>query len=82
MQPVVIPSKLEQEYLLRALEAGVRVRTLRQLFLWAQGELQALLPHQALVCLRLDGGGAVRRLECLHGALLAPGAMAVLYDPG
>jgi transcriptional regulator EpsA len=78
VDPVVILSRLEQEYLLRAIESGLRVASLRQLFLWTQGQLQALLPHQVLACLQFAPGGALLRLECLHGTVLAPDALARL----
>jgi transcriptional regulator EpsA len=71
----VILSKLEQEYLLAAIEAALPIDHPRRLFLWAQGQLQALLPHQALVCLRLDGDGQVRDVQCLYGAVLERGAL-------
>ncbi|MFK3738596.1 LuxR C-terminal-related transcriptional regulator [Massilia sp. TN1-12] len=78
---VVIPSRLEQEYLLRAIESGLRVASVRQLFLWSQGQLQALLPHQLLACLRFGPGGALQRLECLHGTVLDAHAAQALRDP-
>lgn len=78
MEPVVILSRTEQEYLLRVLESGLRVASLRQLFLWTQGQVQALLPHDVLVCLQFGPGGALLRLECLHGTVLAPAAEALL----
>ncbi|MFL6674976.1 MAG: LuxR C-terminal-related transcriptional regulator [Massilia sp.] len=81
MQAAVILSKLEQEYLLRAIEAGVRVRALGQLFLWTQGQVQALLPHQLMACLQFGEGGVLRRLDCLHGAVLEAGVRAMLADP-
>lgn len=71
----VILSKLEQEYLLGAIEAALPIDHPRRLFLWAQGQLQALLPHQALVCLQLDGDGQVREVQCLYGAVLERGAL-------
>jgi transcriptional regulator EpsA len=82
VQHSVILSQREQEYLLRAIESGVRVRALRQLFLWTQGQLQALLPHQVMVCLGFGEAGALRRIECLHGAVLAPETIRMLADPG
>lgn len=75
---MVILSKLEQEYLLRTIESGVDLADLRSLFLWAQGPLQALLPHEALLCLQLDGGGHVVRSECLHRAVLDGSALDLL----
>ena len=81
MQAVVILSKLEQEYLLRVVEASVQVRDERQFFLWAQGQLQLLLPHQLMLCMQFDAGGELQRLECLHGAVLGDALTARLRDP-
>lgn len=81
MESPVILSKLEQEYLLSAIEAVVPVDHPRRLFLWAQGPLQALLPHQALVCLQRDGDGQVRDLQCLYGSVLERHALARLAGP-
>ncbi len=80
MDPVVILSRQEQEYLLCAIESGLRVASPHQLFLWTQGQLQALLPHRVLVCVQFGHGGALTRLECLHGTVLAPGAQQALTE--
>lgn len=80
MDAAVILSAREQEYLLRVIETGVAVRAPHEFFLWTQGQLQALLPHQALVCLQFDGSGALVRLLCLHSLVLAPGALTALED--
>ena len=81
MEPVVILSQLEQEYLLRVIESAVQVRDLRQFYLWTQGQLQALLPHQLMLCLHLDGADAVVHLECLHAGVLDDAVMRQLCDP-
>jgi transcriptional regulator EpsA len=85
MQQAVILSKLEQEYLLGAIEASLSVRELRSYFLWAQGQLQALLPHQVMVCMQFAPAGATHgsliRIECLHGTVLDSGVLAQLADP-
>lgn len=78
VDPVVILTRQEQEYLLCAIESGLRVAGPHQFFLWTQGQVQALLPHRVLVCLQAGHGGAPTRLECLHGAVLAPGARQAL----
>ena len=80
MEPVVILSRQEQEYLLCAIESGLRVASPHQFFLWTQGQVQALLPHRVLVCLQFGHGGAPTRLECLYGTVLAPGAQQALTD--
>lgn len=79
---MVILSKLEQEYLLRAVESAVDLAELRSLFLWAQGPLQALLPHEAMLCLQLDARGGVVRSECLHRTVLDASALERLSGSG
>ncbi|WP_036165334.1 XrtB/PEP-CTERM-associated transcriptional regulator EpsA [Massilia sp. 9096] len=80
MEPVVILSRQEQEYLLRVIEAGVRAAGLHGFFLWTQGQLQALLPHQVLVAMQFAPGGNLQRLECVHGTVLDAAALALLTD--
>ena len=80
MNSLVILSKMEQEYLLRIIESSLQVRDLRQFFLWSQGQLQALLPHQLMVCMQFSSEGALLRLEAVHGSVLDESAMARLCD--
>jgi transcriptional regulator EpsA len=85
VEPVIL-GRQEQEYLLCAIESGLRVASRHQFFLWTQGQVQALLPHQVLVCLQLGrsgapAGGASARLECVHGTVLAQSAQRALTDP-
>jgi hypothetical protein len=80
VEAVVILSRQEQEYLLRAIESGLRVASTREFFLWTQGQLQALLPHHVMVALQFSPSGAVRRLECLHATVLPPRAGTLLTD--
>ncbi len=79
--PLVILSPLEQERLLHAIEAALAIADPRRLFLWTQGQFQALLPHQVMVCLHLAPDGRVARVECLHGQVLAPALIGRLSDP-
>lgn len=81
MEQVVIPSRQEQEYLLHALDSVLHLTDMHQLFLWAQGQLQPLLPHRIMVCLRLGASGAVEHVECVHGTVLEPAAQRHLCDP-
>jgi transcriptional regulator EpsA len=80
VEPVIL-SKLEQEYLLRVIESAVQVRDMRQFFMWTQGQLQALLPHQLMLCMQFDGADALVRLECLHAGVLDEVVMGRLCDP-
>jgi len=75
---MTILCRLEQEYLLRTIESGQALTDRRQLFLWAQGPLQGLLPHEVLLCMVLDAAGAIVRVECLHRAVLDSAALARL----
>lgn len=75
---MTILARAEQEYLLRTIESGMALLDRRQLFLWAQGPLQALLPHDVLLCIGMDGGGRVLRVECLHRAVLDGAALGRL----
>ncbi len=81
MDQVVILSKMEQEYLLRIIESSVQVRDLRQFYLWSQGQLQALLPHQLMVCMQFGQDGALLRLEAVHAGAHGDAALARLCDP-
>ena len=86
MEQAVILSKLEQEYLLGAIEASLEVRELRSYFLWTQGQLQALLPHQVMVCMQFGpaggpDGASLLRIDCLHGTVLDSAVLAQLSHP-
>ncbi|MES2016637.1 MAG: LuxR C-terminal-related transcriptional regulator [Pseudomonadota bacterium] len=80
MNPLVILTAQEQEYLLRIIEAAAPVRELHQLFLWSQGQLQALLPHKLMLCMQFDADGAVQRVEALHGSVIDAGTLAQLCE--
>ncbi len=70
----VILSRQEQEYFLHVIEAAQQVHDRDQFFLWAQGQFQALLPHQIMVCMQFDQHQALARLDCHHATVL-PGAL-------
>lgn len=52
-EPAVLAPQ-ENEHLPGVIEACLRVRQRSQFFLWAQGELQRLLPHEILLCALAD----------------------------
>jgi len=52
----------ETESLLYAIDGLLKVRRRFQFFLWTQGGLQCLIPHETLVCAR--GDLAARRFSC------------------
>lgn len=80
MEQAVILSKMEQEYLLRIIESAAGLRDLRQFFLWSQGQLQALLPHQLMVCMQFDADGILQRLEAIHGSVIDEPVLRQLCD--
>lgn len=47
----------EMEYLFRIIDSSIFIFQRHQFFLWAQGEVQSLLPHGLLICI-FDGGGS------------------------
>ena len=80
MEQLVILSKLEQEYLLHAIEAALPLQDARQFFLWTQGQLQALLPHQLMVCLQFGAQDELQHVECLHSTVLDTALLKRLGD--
>ncbi|SDH74891.1 LuxR C-terminal-related transcriptional regulator [Janthinobacterium sp. YR213] len=58
----------EQEYLLHAILGAHGIAAPGDFFLWSQGPLQTLLPHDILMCAQLDADGAVLRSEAWHSA--------------
>ena len=78
MQPLIILSKMEQEYLLHAIEAVLPLRQARQFCLWTQGQFQALLPHRIMVCLQFGPQDEVQHVECMHSTVLDAGLLARL----
>eukprot|EP01030_Chromulinospumella_sphaerica_P018482 gene18482-18348_t len=72
---------LEQEYLLHAIEAALPVQERRQFFLWSQGPLQALLPHQLMVCLQFGPDDVLQHIETLHSVVLDSALLQRVCDP-
>jgi transcriptional regulator EpsA len=58
-----------QERLVRAMQSAVHVRRRHQLFLWAQGQFFVLMPHEILICLRLQRGNGATHVECVHNMI-------------
>lgn len=81
MPDLVIPSRLEEESLVRAIEAGLDVQRLRQFFMWCQGPLRALLPHGVMVCLHFGEQDQVLHVECLNNVVHPPALLASLSNP-
>lgn len=53
----------EMEYLFRIIDSSTSITQRHQFFLWAQGDVQSLLPHVALVCILDEGSGESISIE-------------------
>jgi len=80
MESLFILDDYEEEHMMRALEAAVHVRALRQFFLWTQGQLQGLLPHEIMVCIQFGENDDVERIECLRNIMCTPELLDVLCN--
>ena len=80
-QDLLVLSPEQAQAIVRLVEAAPGVRRRYQFFVWTQSQMQALLPHQLLVC------GAYQRqrravvLDAFHSIVLAPELLASLTDP-
>ena len=78
--PLVLNTQQAQA-IVRLVEAAPDVRRRYQFFVWTQSQMQALLPHQLLVC------GAYQRqrravvLDTFHSIVLPPALLASLTQP-
>lgn len=80
VEPLLVLAVHDQDHLLHASDAALRVTDTAQFCRWSRGPLQALLPHQVLVGLHFDAHDALLHLECQHGPGLAPAVLAGLLD--
>lgn len=53
----------ETEYLFRIIDSSTAISLRHQFFLWAQGEVQSLLPHGMLICIFDEGSGQSVSME-------------------
>ena len=53
----------ELEYLFRIIESSTSITQRHQFFLWAQGDVQSLLPHGMLICILDDRSGESISIE-------------------
>jgi transcriptional regulator EpsA len=70
----------EQVAFWRAIESSLAIKSKGQFFLWVQGQLQALLPHDVMVCVRFDATGRAEYIECLQGVPLAQPVLEALTN--
>lgn len=75
-----LPSQM-QGHLLRVLESSLDVNNRGQFFLWVQGQLQALIPHDLMLCTVLDANYSLAHADCMQGVPLAAAVLNGLTDP-
>jgi transcriptional regulator EpsA len=68
--------------LLRTLEGATALRHSAQFFVWSQGDLQRLLPHQLLLCGAYRRSCRELRFELFNSVPLAPALAEALCAPG
>lgn len=71
----------DTDNLFYAIDGALKVNRRFQFFLWAQGALQSLLPHETLVCVRGDLDGLDFSYETVTRLVLADDFGAALTDP-
>jgi transcriptional regulator EpsA len=68
--------------LVRTVEGALALRHAAQFFVWTQGSLQRLLPHQLLLCGAYQRSSRELRFEVFNNAPLPPGLAEALSAPG
>lgn len=61
----------EQENVMRAIETSLQVKKRYQFFLWTQGQLQALLPHDILICLVTRDGEELLMMDRFNSCVVS-----------
>lgn len=75
------PTPVTLLHLWRAMESSVNVRNRGELFLWAQGQLQPLVPHGLMVCMMFDAERRVVHSDSLQSVLVEERILDTLRDP-
>ncbi|NQW93277.1 MAG: helix-turn-helix transcriptional regulator [Polaromonas sp.] len=75
-----LPSQM-QGHLLRVLESSLDVKNREQFFLWVQGQLQVLIPHELMLCTALDSNHKLAHADCMQGVPLEAAVLSELTDP-
>jgi transcriptional regulator EpsA len=81
LDEVVSLTERDTERLLHVMRSSLDVRKRHQYFLWAQGNLQALIPHEVLVCVHGDFSRRQLVFEHFSSMPLADADLAALVDP-
>ncbi len=71
----------ETERLLHLIRSSLEVRRRSQFFLWAQGQLQSLIPHEVMICAYGDAARRSLAVENFASYPLAPQDVEGIADP-
>lgn len=74
-------SARDMDQLFYALDGALKIRQRHHFYHWSQGGLQAMVPHETLVCAWGDIGGSCFKYEVFTGHLLDADFLAGLADP-
>jgi len=74
-------SPQEMDNLLYAIDGSLKVNRRFQFFLWSQGGLQSLIPHETMICAWGDIDGMRFKYEVFTRLILDDGFVAGLADP-
>ena len=77
----LIFSTEQAQALVRLVEAAPAVRRRYQFFVWTQSQMQALLPHQVLVCGAYQRHRRALVLDTFHNIVLGPELLQQLAEP-
>lgn len=81
MRGTITLTEREMEYLFRIIDSSTSIFQRHQFFLWAQGEVQSLLPHGMLVCLFDEGSGQSISAEKFSRTSISETAFSELCRP-
>lgn len=81
MDDVVSLSARELERLMHVVHSSLEVRRRNQFFLWVQGQLQSLVPHEVMVCAYGDHARRSLVIEHFSSYPLAEQDVAGIVDP-
>ena len=73
-------SDTENDHLVRAIEAALKVGQREAFHAWIGDEFHALLPYENLVCLEIDEQGNALLVECLQHNLVDASKVAFLHN--
>jgi len=77
----VILDNVDEERVIRVMESAISIKQEREFFLWTQGQLHSLLPHDIMVCVHYNEANQLVNLELLRGRQMEQKLVDGLCDP-